>query len=81
MNQHPTAAERYVEGLIAVLRARDPRAFATFLNNSGRGSPAFAKDPRKLEQAMHRFILTFPELADLHEESRQWLRDHPESMV
>jgi tRNA isopentenyl-2-thiomethyl-A-37 hydroxylase MiaE len=81
VSQHPTSAQRYVEGMIQALRTRDPRIFADFLIKSGRGNPTFAKDPRKLEQAMHRFILTFPELSDLHEESRRWLADHPESMV
>lgn len=81
VNQHPTAAQRYVDGMVVALRTRDPLVFAEFLLKSGRGSPEFAKDPRKLEQAMHRFILTFPELADLHEQSRQWLTDHPELIV
>ena len=81
MSQHPTAAQRYVEGLIAALRTRDPRVFAEFLKKSGRGNPEFAKDPRKLEQAMHRFILTFPELSDLHEESREWLKNNPGVIV
>ncbi len=81
MNQHPTAAQRYIDGLIAALRTRDPLVFGEFLMKSGRGSPDFARDPAKLEQAMHRFILTFPELSDLHDESRQWLADHPGSLV
>jgi len=81
VNQHPTAAQRYVDGMIAALRTRDPLIFAEFLMKSGRGSPDFAKDPTKLEQAMHRFILTFPELIDLHEESRRWLAEHPGLIV
>lgn len=67
--------------MIAALRTRDPLVFAEFLMKSGRGSPGFANDPIKLEQAMHRFILTFPELSDLHEESRRWLDGHPGSIV
>lgn len=81
MNRHPTAAQLYLEGLIEALRSRDPRVFADFLAKSGRGTPSFARAPEKLEQAMHRFILSFPELADLHEGSRQWLKDHPGPIV
>ena len=77
MNHGPSQAQRYQETLIAALRTRDPLVFAQFLLSSGRGSPQFAKDSRRLEEAMHRFILTFPELSDLHENSRQWLKDHP----
>jgi hypothetical protein len=62
--------------MIAALRTRDPRVFAQCLINSGRGNPEFAKDPRRLEEAMHRFILTFSELADLHDDSRRWLTEH-----
>jgi hypothetical protein len=77
MNQARQQAQRYHEAMLASLRTRDPAVFEQFLINSGRGSPEFAKDPRRLEEAMHRFILTFPELADLHDDSRQWLADHP----
>lgn len=81
MIQPPTAAQRYIDGMIAALRTRDPLEFGDFLLKSGHGSPGFARDPAKLEQAMHRFILTFPELSDLHEESRRWLEEHPGSLV
>ncbi len=77
MSQQPSQAQRYQQALIASLRTRDPRVFAQFLLSAGRGTPEFVKDPRRLEEAMHRFILTFPELSDLHEESRQWLNARP----
>jgi len=79
VNQHPTAAQRYTEGLIKALRTREPGVFAEFLINSGRGTPEFSKDPRRLEEAMHRFTLTFPELAEFHDESRRWLAEHASS--
>jgi len=79
VNQHPTAAQRYTDGLIEALRTRDPAVFADFLVNSGRGTPEFSKDPRRLEEAMHRFTVTFPELREFHEESRFWLADHASS--
>jgi hypothetical protein len=77
MNHGPGQAKRYQEAMVAALRTLDPLAFARVLLSSGRGSPAFAQDPRRLEEAMHRFILTFPDLADLHEASRKWLAEHP----
>ena len=79
MNQHPTAAQRYNEGLVEALRTRDPAVFAQFLVNSGRGTPEFSKDPRRLEEAMHRFTITFPDLSEYHEESRHWLAEHASS--
>jgi hypothetical protein len=77
LNHGPSQAQRYQETMVAALRTRDPMVFAQLLLTSGRGSPAFAQDPRRLEEAMHRFTLTFPELADLHDGSRQWLEEHP----
>ena len=77
MNYGPSQAQRYQETMVAALRTRDPMVFAQLLLTSGRGSPAFAQDPRRLEEAMHRFTLTFPELADLHEDSRRWLAERP----
>jgi hypothetical protein len=77
MNHGRALAQRYQESMIAALRTRDPLVFAQLLLTSGRGSPGFAQDPRRLEEAMHRFTLTFLELADLHEGSRQWLAEHP----
>lgn len=76
VNQPEGQARRYQETLIAALRTLDPKVFGQFLASSGRGSPEFARDVRRLEEAMHRFILSFPELADLHDESRQWLASH-----
>ena len=76
MKHGPSQAQRYQETMVAALRTRDPKVFSQLLISSGRGNPEFARDPRKLEEAMHRFILTFPELADLHHESRSWLSEH-----
>ena len=76
MKHGPSQAQRYQEAMVAALRTRDPTVFAQLLISSGRGNPEFARDPGKLEEAMHRFILTFPELADLHQDSRLWLREH-----
>lgn len=77
MNQSSNPAQRYQDTLKAALRTGDPQVFGQFLVNSGRGSPDFLKDPRRLAEAMHRFILSFSDLADLHDASRQWLSEHP----
>lgn len=77
VNEPADQAQRYQETLKAALRTRDPKVFGQFLLSSGRGSPEFLKDPRRLEEAMHRFILSFPELADIHDASQRWLDEHP----
>jgi len=77
VNQRVDQAQRYQDALKAALRTRDPKVFGQFLINSGRGSPSFLQDPKRLEEAMHRFILSFSDLADLHDASRQWLDEHP----
>jgi hypothetical protein len=66
-----------------VLRGRDPNALHLFLRQqaAGYGDEAQVEDLEQrshpeMVELMHRMILTRPDLADLHAESRAWLAAH-----
>jgi hypothetical protein len=66
-----------------VLRGRDPNALHLFLRQqaAGYGDESQIEDLEQrshpeMVELMHRMILTRPDLADLHAESRVWLAAH-----
>lgn len=71
----------YKAQLGAVLRRRDPGALHLFLRRSAASfgderqvAEVEERSHAEIEELMHRMILTRPDLADLHAESRAWLR-------
>ena len=73
----PQEAARYADELASVLRDRDVFKFRHFLAAKGRPLPdEMMLDPLKLATMLHQLILNLPQLADLHDFSRQWLNDN-----
>ncbi len=80
----PDAAvlRQYVEELRAMLRQRSPQAYRAFLHRwrdlhqRGVASRLAAMDDAALRWRIEHMILEQPELADLHESARAYLREH-----
>ncbi len=75
-----TGDRSYRAELGQVLRRRDPNALHLFLRRSAatHGDESQIRDVEQrshdeMLELMHRMILTRPDLADLHAESRAWL--------
>ena len=75
-----TGDRTYRAELGQVLRRRDPNALHLFLRRSAatHGDESQIRDVEQrshdeMLELMHRMILTRPDLADLHAESRTWL--------
>lgn len=72
-----TALNDYNERLAEVLRSRDVFRFRHFLATSGRALPdEMLLDTLKMATMMHQMILSLPQLADLHDFSREWLDEN-----
>ncbi len=71
------ASRQYDNELAEVLRSRDVFRFRNFLAAHDRGLPGeMMLDTLKMATLMHQLIQTLPQLADLHEFSREWLNDN-----
>jgi hypothetical protein len=72
-----TPLNDYNGQLAEVLRTRDVFRFRHLLASSGRALPdEMMLDVLKLATMMHQMIVALPELADIHDFSRQWLDDN-----
>jgi hypothetical protein len=76
----------YAARLGAVLRRRDPEALHLFLRESAAGygddrqvSEVEQRSHAEMEELMHRMILARQDLAELHQASAGWLREHGQS--
>jgi hypothetical protein len=73
----PMPTDDYNRQLAEVLRTRDVFRFRHLLASSGRALPdEMMLDVLKLATMMHQMIVALPELADMHDFSRQWLDDN-----
>ena len=64
----------YTAALERVLRAGDVNAFHALLSRTGRSLPPdMMLDRHKLDTMMRQLILAMPELADLHDDARNWM--------
>ena len=75
--------QSYRAGLGRVLRSRDPNALHLFLRqqaatfgDESQVEEIEQRSHQEMEELLHRMILTRPDLADLHAESRAWLTAH-----
>lgn len=69
--------QSYDRQLAEVLRTRDVFRFRNFLAASGRALPdEMMLDTLKMATLMHQAIVGMPDLAELHDFSRQWLADN-----
>ncbi len=71
------AIDSYNAELAVVLRDKNVFRFRNFLAASGRALPDdMMLDTLKMATVMHHMILSLPELAEMHDFSRQWLDDN-----
>ena len=82
----PTDSD-YKAQLGVVLRRRDPAALHLFLRQSAASygderqvAEVEQRSHAEMEELMHRMILTRPDLADLHADSRAWLATRDPSL-
>lgn len=76
-NSGPAQVVSYQQQLAVILRERNVFRFRNFLAANGRALPDdMMLDTLKMANVMHQLILSLPELADLHDFSRQWMREN-----